>query len=217
LTLKECFEPARDFEETLPEKFTLLQLKRGVTIMQLVAAAKTESAKALNALFCTHKTIFVSKFYMFTDTYISEYEMSLTVKIVGYPWHAMQIYRRPSVVPSRHGILQALGALCQILNHFGANVVTFTKWNIPFPTSDDITWVESDNATEIASTESEVAFQPVRMKFESCWGNLGWLLNRNNFVQMRNVAFELCPWRSADWDDATWTSICDGLANSSTL
>jgi hypothetical protein len=41
LTLKECFEPAtgKNFDETLPDTYNQLQIKRGVTIEQIVAAA----------------------------------------------------------------------------------------------------------------------------------------------------------------------------------
>jgi hypothetical protein len=81
LTLKECFEPARDFDETLPEDCVQLQLKRGVTIEQLVAAAKAGSIEKLNDFFDDLDTIFLWEFYGFTWRHVSDYKLVLTVEI----------------------------------------------------------------------------------------------------------------------------------------
>jgi hypothetical protein len=85
LSLKQCFEPARDFDETLPEDLKQLQLKQGVTIDQLVAAAKAQGCllgfEALISFFEDFKTIFLSTFFGFSRSYISEFERFLKATI----------------------------------------------------------------------------------------------------------------------------------------
>jgi hypothetical protein len=106
--------------------------------------------------------------------------------------------------------MQAVDAFFQVITHLSAHTATFKNWNVPFSTNE----VGADKASAIASSDytSEQAHLSAliklfrgRMKFESCKGNLSFLLRKNKLIGIISMTFEKCF-----WNDANWELLCRG-------